>query len=130
MSNSMNKVILMGHLGDAAEVRQFPSGDAYITFRLCTDDPYKDPDTDTWQTRPEWHNVKFTGKAALPLAPYLTKGSRVMVEGRIRTRSYEADGITKYFTEVRARDLILIQRKQDPVSPPEPGRSIPQYHAA
>ncbi|MEM1031703.1 MAG: single-stranded DNA-binding protein [Myxococcota bacterium] len=121
----MNRVILMGHLGDRPELRTFPNGDAYITFRMCTDEPYKDAaasEDDRWQTRPEWHNVKFTGRSATNLATMLRKGQQVMVEGKLHTRPYDdAQGAKRFFTEVKARQVVMTsgRRRDDEDGDPE-----------
>lgn len=114
MSNSMNKVILMGNLGDKPELKAFPSGDPYLTFRLCTNEPYKAPGEESWSTRPEWHNVSFAGRSVAGLADLLDRGKQVVVEGRIQARSYQDDnGVTKYFTEVKARHVMLTNGRRE-----------------
>ena len=107
MAHSMNKVFLLGNLGADPELKRFPSGDAFLTVRLATDEAYKD-DEDNWQTRPEWHNVVLAGPRAERLAVILKKGDRIMVEGRVTTRAVEGeDGKKRYFTDIRARDIVL-----------------------
>lgn len=107
MAQSMNKVFLLGNIGADPELKQFPSGDPYMTVRLATDEAYKD-DKDNWQTRPEWHSVTMVGPRAERLADILRKGDRIMVEGRLNTRAVDGDdGKKRYFTDIRARDIVL-----------------------
>lgn len=106
MSNSMNKVFLLGNLGADPELREF-DGNAKLRFRLATSTAWRDKGTGELKEKVEWHTLTMWGKRAEALAGILTKGSRVMVEGRLETRSYEADGITKYVTEVKVDDLYF-----------------------
>ena len=107
MAQSMNKVFLLGNLGSDPELKRFPSGEPFITIRLATSEPFKD-DQDNWQTRAEWHNVVMAGPRAERLADMLKKGDRIMVEGRVTTRAIDGDdGKKRYFTDIRARDVVL-----------------------
>ena len=109
MSNSMNKVFLLGNLGADPELKEF-EGTAKLRFRLATSATWRDKASGELKEKTEWHTLTMWGKRAEALAGILTKGSRVMVEGRLETRSYEADGITKYVTEVKVDDLFLAGR--------------------
>ena len=109
MSNSMNKVFLLGNLGADPELKDF-DGNAKMRFRLATSATWRDKASGELKERTEWHTLTMWGKRAEALAGILTKGSRVMVEGRLETRSYEADGTTKYVTEVKVDDLFLAGR--------------------
>lgn len=107
MAQGMNKVFLLGNLGLDPELKRFPSGDHYLKMSLATNEPYKD-DAGNWQTRAEWHNITFVGERAEKLAVFLKKGDRIMVEGRVTTRTVEGDdGKKRYFTDIRARDIVL-----------------------
>ncbi|MEK7405582.1 MAG: single-stranded DNA-binding protein [Acidobacteriota bacterium] len=106
-SRSVNKVILIGHLGKDAETRFTPGGSAKTTFPLATNRRWKDQQTGEWKEETDWHNIVLWQKENL--ANYLTKGQRVYVEGRLHTRSYEdKEGQKKYMTEVVAQDLVLL----------------------
>jgi single-strand DNA-binding protein len=96
---SVNKVLLVGHLGKDPEVRFTPTGRAVCTFSLATSEQWK---TDTGQQeRTEWHHVVVWGKSAENCGQFLKKGRQVYVEGAIRSRSYEAkDGTKRYVTEI------------------------------
>ena len=97
----VNKVILIGNLGAEPEVRQLPSGDAVANVRLATSESWKDRTTGEKQERTEWHNVVFFGKLAEIVQTYLHKGSKVYVEGKLRTRKWQdKDGQDRYSTEV------------------------------
>lgn len=97
----VNKVILIGNLGADPEVRYMPSGDAVANIRIATSESWKDRNTGEKQERTEWHNVVFFGKIAEIVKQYLRKGSKVYVEGKLRTRKYQAqDGSDRYATEV------------------------------
>jgi single-strand DNA-binding protein len=100
-SRGVNKVILIGNLGNEPEVRYMPSGDAVANVRIATSDSWKDKNTGEMQERTEWHNVVFFGKLAEIVKQYLHKGSKVYVEGRLRTRKWQGqDGQDRYSTEV------------------------------
>jgi len=109
MSNSMNKVFLLGNLGADPELKDF-DGNAKMRFRLATSATWRDKASGELKEKTDWHTLTMWGKRAEALAGILTKGSRVMVEGRLETRSYEADGTTKYVTEVKVDDLFLAGR--------------------
>jgi len=108
-SRSVNKVILLGHLGKDAETRFTPSGAAVTNFSLATNRRWKDQQTGDWKEETDWHNIVLW--KAENLAPHLQKGKQVYVEGRLQTRSWEdKDGNKRYTTEVIAEmgSLILL----------------------
>lgn len=97
----VNKVILIGNLGADPEVRYMPSGDAVANINIATSESWKDKQTGEKQERTEWHKVVFFGKLAEIVKQYLRKGSKVYIEGKLRTRKYKAqDGSERYSTEV------------------------------
>ncbi len=106
MARSVNKVILVGNLGRDAETKFTSSGVAVTRFSVATMERWKDKQTGEWKEETEWHNV--TQWRAENLAPYLTKGKQVYVEGKMKTRSYEKDGEKRYSTEVVADDVVLL----------------------
>jgi single-strand DNA-binding protein len=117
-SRSVNKVILLGHLGKDAETRFIPSGDSVTNFTLATNRRWKDRQTGEWKEETDWHNIVFW--RGENLANYLTKGKQVYLEGRLRTRSYEdKDGQKRYATEVVADDVILLGGGGRGEAPPE-----------
>lgn len=106
-SRSINKAILLGHLGKDAETKFTPGGTARTSFTIATSRRWKDQQTGDWKEETDWHNVVLWRSENL--ANYLLKGKQVYVEGRISNRSYEdKDGNKKYFTEIVADDVILL----------------------
>lgn len=106
-SRSVNKVILIGHLGKDAETRFTTSGVSMSRFTLATNRRVKDNQTGEWKDETDWHNVVAWRQENL--AQYLTKGKQIYVEGRLQTRSYEdKDGVKKYSTEVVAEEIFLL----------------------
>jgi len=106
-SRSVNKVILVGHLGRDAETKFTPGGAAVTKFSVATNRRWKDQASGEWKEETDWTNVVLWRSENL--ANYLTKGTQVYVEGRIQTRSYEdKDGKKVYATDVVAEDVILL----------------------
>ena len=106
-SRSVNKVILLGHLGKDAETKYTPSGVPVARFPVATNRRWKDQQTGEWKEETDWHNVVLWRQENV--SQYLTKGRQVYVEGRLQTRSYEdKDGRKQWFTEIIADDLILV----------------------
>ena len=106
---SVNKVILVGNLGADPEVRYLPSGDAVANIRMATTDRYKDKATGDMKESTEWHRVAFFGRLAEIVSEYLKKGSSVYIEGRIRTRKWQAqDGTDRYSTEIVADQMQML----------------------
>ena len=133
-SRSVNKVILVGHLGKDAETKFTPGGAAVTRFSVATNRRWKDKQSGEWKEETDWSNVVLWQSENL--ANYLTKGKQVYVEGRLQTRSYEdKDGKKVYSTEVVADDVILLggqgggggrsggdEHSQQPVSMPRGGQ--------
>jgi len=106
-SRSVNKVILIGHLGRDAETKFTTSGAAKTTFSVATNRRWKDQQTGEWKEETDWHNIILWRQENL--ANYLTKGKQVYVEGRLQTRNYDdKDGKKVYVTEVVAEDVVLL----------------------
>ena len=107
--SGVNKVILVGNLGADPEVRYLPSGDAVANIRLATTDRYKDKASGEMKEATEWHRVSFFGRLAEIVSEYLKKGSSVYLEGRIRTRKWQAqDGTDRYSTEIVAEQMQML----------------------
>lgn len=100
MARGINKVILIGNLGNDPEVRYMPNGNAVANITLATSDSWRDKQTGQMVDRTEWHRVVFFGKLAEIAGEYLRKGSKVYVEGRLQTREWEKDGVKRYTTEI------------------------------
>lgn len=104
---SVNKVILLGHLGKDAETRFTASGVAFTRFTLATNRRVKDAQTGDWKDETDWHNIALWRNENL--ANYLTKGKQVYIEGRLNSRSYEdKEGQKRYVTEVVVDEIILL----------------------
>jgi len=103
---SINKAILIGNLGKDPEVRYTGAGKAVTSFSIATTDKWKDKDTGENRKKTEWHRIVAFGRLGEICGEYLSKGKQVYIEGRIRTRAWEKDGITRYVTEIEA---VLMQ---------------------
>jgi single-strand DNA-binding protein len=105
----VNKVILVGNLGKDPELKYTPSGTPVAKFSLATGDRFKDKDGN-WQDRTEWHNITAWSRTAEIAGEYLKKGSRVYIEGSLRTHSWDdkTSGQKKYMTEIVVNDLVLL----------------------
>jgi single-strand DNA-binding protein len=107
MAEGLNRVLLLGNLGADPELRMTNSGQAVLKMRLATSETFLDRNRQR-QERTEWHNVVVWGKRAEALGKFLTKGTRLFVEGGLRTSSYEdRDGNKRYRTEIVASNVIL-----------------------
>ena len=105
MANSLNKVMLIGHLGDEVKMHYFEGGNSIGRFPVATNETYTNRQTGERVTTTEWHNVVVRNKLAELCERFLSKGDRVYVEGRIKTRQWEQDGVKRYTTEIQAQDL-------------------------
>lgn len=110
MADGLNRVMLLGNLGADPELKMTNSGQAILKMRVATSESYLDRNRER-QERTEWHNVVLWGKRAEALGKFLAKGSKLFVEGGLRTTSYEdRDGNKRYRTEVVASNVILTGR--------------------
>lgn len=110
----LNKVELIGRLGDEPSVRYTPSGDAIATIRLATTRRWKDRNTNERKEETEWHRVVIFGSLAKVAGEYLKKGSLAYFEGRIRTQKWQGqDGQDRYTTEIVADEMIMLDGRQD-----------------
>ena len=109
MARGINKVILIGNLGQDPETRYMPSGGAVTNMRIATNESWKDKQTGEQKERTEWHNVAMFGRLAEIAAEYLRKGSQVYVEGRLQTRKWQdRDGNDRYTTEIVANEMQML----------------------
>ncbi|MBU2521784.1 MAG: single-stranded DNA-binding protein [Proteobacteria bacterium] len=104
----INKVILIGRLGRDPEVRYTPDGAAVANFSIATSEEWKDKATGEKKERTEWHRIVAFRKLGEICGEYLSKGKQVYVEGRLQTRSWEKDGVTRYTTEIVASDVQFL----------------------
>ncbi len=120
---SVNKVVLVGHLGADPESRFTPSGVAVTTFNMATNESWKNKEGE-YEDRTEWHRIVLYGKAAETASEYMKKGQLAYVEGRIRTRSWEdKDGMTRYTTEVLGDRFTMLGRKSENKSTAAPAEA-------
>lgn len=109
MARGINKVILIGNLGADPETRFMPSGGAVTNIRLATSESWKDRQSGQMQERTEWHRVVFFNKLAEIAGEYLKKGSKVYIEGSLRTRKWQGqDGQDRYTTEIVANEMQML----------------------
>ena len=109
MARGINKVILIGNLGDDPEVRYTSGGSAVANIRMATSESWKDKESGEKQERTEWHKVVFFGRLAEIVAEYLKKGSQVYVEGSLRTNKWQdKSGNDRYTTEIIASEMQML----------------------
>lgn len=112
MAKGINKVILIGNLGKDPEVRYMPSGGAVANVTLATSESWKDKQSGENQERTEWHNVVFFNRLAEIAGEYLKKGSKVYVEGSLRTRKWQdKNGQDRYTTEIVAGEMQMLDSR-------------------
>ena len=111
MARGVNKVILVGNLGRDPETRYTQNGSAVTQFSIATSDSWRDKSTGEQQDRTEWHNIVCFARLAEIAGEYLKKGSKVYIEGSLRTSNWEQDGQKRYRTEVMARELQMLDSR-------------------
>lgn len=109
--SGVNKVILVGRLGKDPEVRNLDNGATVANFSVATSESYKDRNTGEKKEITEWHNVVLWRGLAEVAQRYLHKGDMIYVEGKLRTRSWEKDGITRYTTEVVGDNMTMLSTR-------------------
>ena len=107
---SVNKVILIGRLGKDLETRYMPNGEAVTNAALATSENWKDKSGEK-QEKTEWHNLVFYRRLAEIAGEYLKKGSQVYIEGKLQTRKWEKDGVTRYTTEIIVNEMTMLGGK-------------------
>lgn len=121
----VNKVILVGNLGRDPETRYSQGGSAVTNFSIATSESWNDKNTGQKQERTEWHNIVCFARLAEIAGEYLSKGSKVYIEGKLTTSKYEQDGVTRYSTKIQARELQMLDSRgsspdRPPSAPPSP----------
>ena len=112
MSGTLNKVMLIGHLGDEVKMHYFDNGGALGRFPLATNETYTNKSTGERVTNTDWHNIVVRNKAAEVCEKYLSKGDKVYIEGRIKTRKWTGeDGNDRYTTEINVDDFTFLNNK-------------------
>lgn len=110
-SRGINKVILVGNVGQDPETRYMPNGNAVTNISIATSETWKDKNTGEQQERTEWHRVTFYQRLAEIVAEYVKKGTKLYVEGRLQTRSWEQDGVKKYATDIIANEMQMLDSR-------------------
>ena len=128
--SGVNKVIIVGNLGNDPETRFTTSGAAVTNISIATSEKWKDKNTGQPQEKTEWHNITFFGKLAEIAGEYLKKGSKVYVEGSLTTEKWQdKDGNDRYTTSVKARDMqMLDSRGESTATSQAPQASAPQVN--
>ena len=122
MSKSINKVILIGHLGKKPEVKYTTKGTPYTRFSIATNSVYKDADNKTIE-KTDWHNIIAWTKLAEVCTKYLDKGSLIYCEGRLQTTSYEKNNIKSYYTDIVMEKMVMLDSKKSEDISSEPDYS-------
>lgn len=110
--SGVNKVILLGRLGKDPEVRHLENGTPVTSFSIATSESYKDRTSGEKVEKTEWHNVVLWRGLAEVAEKYLHKGDQVYIEGKLQTRSWEKDGVTRYTTEIVGREMTMLGKGQ------------------
>ena len=118
MARGINKVILIGNLGRDPETRYAQSGSAVTNFSVATSESWRDKTSGEQQERTEWHNIVCFARLGEIAGEYLRKGSKVYIEGSLRTTSWEQDGQKRYRTEIMARELQMSAVNRAPLAFP------------
>ena len=112
MSGTLNKVMLIGHLGDSVKTRYFDGGGCIGRFPLATNETYTNKSTGEKVTNTEWHNIVVRNKAAEICEKYLNKGDKIYIEGRLKTRKWQGDdGKDRYSTEINVDEFTFLSTK-------------------
>ncbi len=114
MSGTLNKVMLIGHLGDEVKIHYFEGGNCIARFPLATNESYTNRQTGEKVTNTDWHNIVVRNKAAEICEKYLSKGDKIYVEGRLKNRQWQGeDGNTRYTTEVHVQEFTFLSTKKE-----------------
>lgn len=129
MARGVNKCILIGNLGQDPETRFMPSGGAVTNVTLATSESWKDKQTGQMQERTEWHRLVFFNKLGEIAGEYLKKGSKVYIEGSIRTRKWQGqDGQDRFTTEIVANEMQMLDGRSEAQAPQNGGMQPSQSY--
>ena len=124
MARGVNKVILVGNLGQKPEIRYTQTNTAVATLSIATSESWKDKDSGEQREKTEWHRVVFFGKLAEIAEQYLDKGSQLYIEGKLQTRKWQdKDGVEKYSTDIISDNFTFVGSKSDSVDNPAPQKN-------
>jgi single-strand DNA-binding protein len=119
---SVNRVTILGFLGKSPEIRTLESGNKVASFSVATSEKYKNKAGELVEET-TWHNIVIWGKLADIVEKYLVKGSQVYLEGSIKNRSYEKDGVTKYITEINCEKMVMLGGKSKEAQGEQPDQN-------
>ena len=126
MSGSLNKVMLIGNLGDVVKLHRFEDGGCIGRFPIATNENYTNKVTGEKVSNTEWHNVVVRNKAAEICEKYLNKGDKIYVEGKIKTRKWQSeDGVQRYSTEIHVNEFNFLSNKTEGNSMNPPSSEVP-----
>lgn len=112
MAGTVNKVILIGHLGDEIKMHYFEGGNAIGRFPIATNESYTNKQTGQKVTTTDWHNIVVKNKLAEICEKYLTKGDKVYCEGKLKNKQWEQEGVKRYATEVHVSEMTFLSTKK------------------
>jgi single-strand DNA-binding protein len=112
MAGTINKVILIGNLGDDVKMHYFDGGNSIGRFPVATSESYTSKQTGEKVTNTDWHNIVVRNKLAEICEKYLSKGDKVYVEGKLKNRQWEQDGVKRYSTEVHVNEMTFLTTKK------------------
>lgn len=127
MSGTLNKVMLIGHLGDEVKMHYFEGGGSIGRFPIATNETYTSKQTGERVTNTDWHNIVVRNKAAEICEKYLSKGDKIYVEGRLKNRQWQGeDGNTRYTTEVHVQEFTFLSTKKESMANAQVSGQQPQ----
>tara|TARA_B100001027_G_C16221729_1_gene310127 strand:- start:59 stop:511 length:453 start_codon:yes stop_codon:yes gene_type:complete len=130
MSGTLNKVMLIGHLGDDVKIHRFDDGGCVGRFPLATNETYMNKQTNERVSNTEWHNIVLRNKAAEICEKYLSKGDKVYIEGRIKNRKWQDDkGNDRYSTEINCTEFTFLSNKNDMPNQHDNTKSVPESNS-
>ena len=129
MAGTLNKVMLIGHLGDEVKMHYFEGGNSIGRFPIATNESYTNKQTGEKVVTTEWHNLLVRNKLAEICEKYLSKGDKVYCEGRIKTRQWEQEGQKRYATEIHVIDMTFLTTKKETTKPSASAGVAPSVNA-
>ena len=119
MANGVNRVIIIGNVGQDPETKFLPSGEAVTNFSIATSETWKDKNSGERKERTEWNKVVAFGRLAEIISEYAKRGSKLYISGSLRTRQWEKDGQTHYTTEIVAKEMQMLDRRDGGADKPQ-----------
>ena len=129
-TRGVNKVILVGNCGGDPEIRYMPNGNAVVNLTIATSESWKDKSSGDNVDKTEWHRIVFFNKLAEIVGEYVHKGSKLYIEGRLQTRSWEQDGVKRYATEIIASEMQMLDSRGSSQGASDFGQAKPAAAAA